>query len=119
MEGASCPPLDDLLKFREALGQSSGTGLQDQGRFDLVEVLVLHRRSSVGPGHHPLGPEFLAAPGANDQIRLARDHLIDGHHTIIGCGMACTIGKDVDAAGDLDELRDASNPGDQRIVPFL
>jgi hypothetical protein len=30
-----------------------------------------------------------------------------------------TIGEDVDAASYLDELRDPSNPGNQRIVPFL
>ena len=80
-----------------------------------------HRRSSVEAGarHHPLGPELLAAPGAYDQIRLPRDHLIDRHHAIPSCASAGTIGKDVDAAGDLDEFRDPSYAGDQRIVPFL
>src|ERR1700731_465357 len=31
------PPLDDLLQFRRAIGQGGGAGLQDQGRFDLVQ----------------------------------------------------------------------------------
>jgi hypothetical protein len=67
---------------------------------------VLHRRSSLEarPRHHPLGPELLAAPGADNQIRLSRDHLIYGHDAILGGASACTVGEDVDAAGDLNEL---------------
>jgi hypothetical protein len=30
-----------------------------------------------------------------------------------------TFGEDVDAPGDLDELRDPPNSGDQRLVPFF
>jgi hypothetical protein len=73
----------------------------------------------AGPRHHPLGPELLAAPGADDQIRLLRDHLIDRHHAISGGASACTIGKDVDAAGDGDELRDPPNRRNQRVVYSL
>ena len=39
---ATCPPLDDVLEFREAICQSGGTWLQDQGRFYLTQVLVPH-----------------------------------------------------------------------------
>jgi hypothetical protein len=50
---------------------------------------------------------------------LTIDHLIDRHHAILGCASAGMIGKDVDTARDLDELRDPPNRIDQRIVPFL
>jgi hypothetical protein len=109
------------MKLFKAIGQSGRTGLQDQGRFDLVHVSVLHCRGSVKarPRYHPLWPELLAAPGADDQIRLSCDHLINGHHSILGGGMTCTIGEDIDTAPDSDELRDPPNPRDQRIVPLL
>jgi hypothetical protein len=70
------------------------------------------RRSSVKarPRHHPFGPELLAAPGADNQIRLSRDHLIHGCDAIHGGASVCTVGEDVDAAGDLNELCDPSNP---------
>src|SRR5271165_2493793 len=115
------PPSDDLLKLREAIGQSGGTGLQDQWRLYLVHVQVLHgwNLPKTWPRHNPLGPEFLAAPGADDQIGLPRNHLIDRHHAILCCTLTCTISEDVDAACDRDELRDPSNPGDQRIIPLL
>ena len=58
------PALDDLLKLRETIGQSGRTRLQDQGRFYLVNVLVLHSPDllKTWPRHNPLGSEFLAAP---------------------------------------------------------
>src|SRR5262249_24342197 len=86
---STCPVLNDLLNFPKAIGQSRRTWLQDQRRFDLVHVLVLHCRNSTEAGtrHHPLGPELLAAPRADDQIRLTPDHLIEGHHAILGGGL--------------------------------
>ena len=39
---AGCPPLDDTMKLVKAISQSRGARLQDQGRFDLVLILVLH-----------------------------------------------------------------------------
>src|SRR5229473_5275872 len=55
------PSLDDLLKLRQAIGQSSRTGLQDQGRFNLVQILVLHSRDflKARPRRNALRPEFL------------------------------------------------------------
>ena len=54
------------------------------------------RRSSVKarPRHHPFGPELLVAPGADNQIRLARDHLIHGCDAIHGGASVCTVGED-------------------------
>jgi hypothetical protein len=36
------PSLDDLLKLRQAIRQSRGARLQNQGRFDFVEIRGLH-----------------------------------------------------------------------------
>jgi hypothetical protein len=83
--------------------------------------LVLHGRNllKTGPRRDSLRPKFLAAPRADDQIRLASDHLRSSHNAVLSCALIPTISEDVDAAGNLDELRDPSNSGDQRIVPFL
>jgi len=66
------------------------------------------------PGCNALRPEFLAAPRPDDQIGLPRNNFLNCHHPVLGCTL-----KNVDAASDLDELGNPSNPGDQRIVPFL
>src|SRR5260370_37096278 len=100
---------------------AAGPGLQNQGRFDFVDILVLHGRNAVEASsrRNALRPEFLATPRPNDQIRFPRDHLLSCHNTVLGCALVSMIGEDVDAAGDLDELRDPANSRDQRIVPFL
>ena len=110
----SCPPLDNSLKLREAIGQSRGTRLQNQGRFDFVEILVSHSRDlpKASSRHDALRSELLSAPRADDQVRRLRDHLISRYNTVLGRGLMPTIGEDVDAAGDLNELRDPSNSGD-------
>src|SRR6266567_5344382 len=115
------PSLDNLLKPRQAIRQSRGTWLQDQGRFYLVDVSVLHSRGlrEARPRRNPLRPELFAAPGADDQIRLPRDHLLGRHNTVLGCALISKLGKNVDTAGDLDKLRNPANPRDQRIVPLL
>jgi hypothetical protein len=69
--------------------------------------------------HDALRSEFLPAPRADDQIRFPRHHRLSRHNTVSGRALLPTIEEDVDAAGDLDELRDPPNSGDQRLVPFF
>jgi len=71
------------------------------------------------PGCNALRPEFLAAPRPDDQIGLPRNNFLNCHHPVLGCTLISVISKNVDATGNLDELRNPSNSGDQRIVPFL
>jgi hypothetical protein len=52
-------------------------------------------------------------------IRLPRDNFLSCHYPILGCTLISAIGENVDAAGDLDQLRDPTNSGDQRIVSLL
>jgi hypothetical protein len=83
--------------------------------------LVLHGWDAVeaSPRCNALRPEFLAAPRADDQIGLPRNDFLNPHHAVPGRALISTIGEDVDAASDLDEFRDPSNSGDQRIVTLL
>jgi hypothetical protein len=116
-----CPPLDNSLKLREAIGQCGRPGLQDQGRLDFVEILVLHGWDSVeaNPRRDTLLAEFLAAPRPDNQIRLLRDNFLKCHYPVLGCTLISAIGENVYAAGNLEKLRNPRNSGDQRIVPLL
>jgi len=98
--------LDYVLKLPDAISQSSGTRLQDQGRLDLVHVLALHRRYSIEPRPRcdSLGSEFLAAPRPDDQIRFPRYDLLGCDNAVLGSALIPAIGENVDAAGDLDKL---------------
>ena len=109
---SNCPRLDNSLKLRKAIGQCGRPGLQDQRRFDFVEILVPHSRGlrKARPRCDALWSEFLAAPGADDQIGLARDHLLGRHHTVLSCAPISKIGEDVDAAGELDERETQAMP---------
>jgi hypothetical protein len=71
------------------------------------------------PRHNALGAEFLTAPGAYDEIRRSLDHLLRAYDTVPGRALMSTIGEDVDAASDLDKLRNPPNSRNQPIVPFL
>jgi len=71
---ASAGAGDDGHKRGEAVGQGGRPGLQDQRRFDLVQRAALHRGNAVKtrPLDHLLGPKFLAAPRADDDVGGAR-----------------------------------------------
>ena len=83
--------------------------------------MVPHRRDlpEASSRRDAVRSELLPAPRADDQIRFPRDHLLRRQDAVPGCASMPTIGENVDAAGDLDELRDPSNSGDQWIVPLL
>src|SRR5205807_10032183 len=68
------------------------------------------------PRNHPLRSELLAAPRADDQIGFPRDHFLRRHNTVLGRPLTSTIGESVDAADNLDELRDPPNSGDKLSV---
>jgi hypothetical protein len=83
--------------------------------------LVLHSQYSIEtrPRRNALGPVSLSAPRANDQIRFPLHHLLNGHDAVLGGALIPAVAENVDAAGDLDKLRNPSNCRDQRIVPLL
>jgi hypothetical protein len=97
------------IYFLDATLASGGRSrLQNQRRIDFVQILMLHGRSSVEASSrcNALRPEPLAAPRADDQIGLPRNRLLNCDHAVFRCALISTIGEDVDAACDLDELRD-------------
>ena len=87
---ASCPLLDNSLKLREAIGQCGGPRLQNQGRFDFIEMLMLHRRNAVKarPRRDPLGSKLLSTPRKpcrglpslrhSEEDRFARESPLEG-----------------------------------------
>ena len=112
------PSPDNSLKFRKAVGQCGRAGLQDQRRFDLVQILALNSRDlrKSSPRHNTLGPEFLVAPRPDDHIRLPRDDRFSRDNTVLGSAVVPAVGENVDAASDLDKLRNPTNCEGQRIV---
>jgi hypothetical protein len=105
----------------QSIGQSRGAGLQNEWRLDFVNGPIPDggNGDKTRTARHLLGPEFLAAPGADDDVRLASNDLLRGDDPISGGPSCGAIGKNIDAAGDLDELRNPGNPGNERLVPFL
>ena len=72
------------------------------------------------PRRDALGPELLAAPGCEHHVRFAP-------HDLVGIAMMRSagrvrsgpLGKNVFAAGDLDQLAHPADAADHRLVPFL
>src|SRR5262249_49313139 len=65
------------------------------------------------------GHEFLAAPGADDDVGFGGDQLLPGYDAVLGVLPPGQRGKHIDAAGNLDEFGDPADAGDHRLVPFL
>ena len=72
------PFRDDARQRVEAVGQRGRAGLQDQRRLDLAQEAVAHRRDRVEarPRRDLRRHEFLAAPGADDDVGLRGDHVV-------------------------------------------
>ena len=82
---------------------------------------MLHGRNAVEARsrRNAFRPEFFAAPGSDDQIGCSLEDLLYPDHTVLGGALIPSIREDVHTASDLDQFRNPSNSGDQRIVPFL
>src|SRR5688500_3662191 len=61
---------DDAMQLVDAIGQGRRPGLQDVGGLDLEQLTILHRIDALPtrPRRDLLGPEFLATPGADDDV---------------------------------------------------
>ncbi len=65
------------------------------------------------------GDNLLAAPGGEDNVGCGLAHRLRYDDAIL-CGLPVSqLRKNIRAAGDLDQLGDPADAGDQRIVPFL
>src|SRR5690606_31462451 len=100
----------------------SRTRLQDQWRLDLVQLAVADGRYCIPAGTcgDAVGTEFLAAPGAEDEIRRAADDLARiSQDAVLRQRTLGTLGEDVVAAGDAHQFGHPLDTGDGRLVPFL
>ena len=117
-----CPFRDDAFQRIEPVGQRRRAGLQDQRRLDLAQEAVAHRRDGVEarPRRDLRRHEFLAAPGADDDVGL-RPRSPASAVTMRSLALFCAgrVLEHVDAAGGLDQLRHPADAGDHRLVPFL
>jgi len=100
------------LKLDRAVGQCGRPRLQISD--DLISYKSWRCTAGIPvetrPRRDALGPEFLAAPRANDQIGSLRYDLLSRHDPVSGGALGSAVGKDVDSAGDLDKLRNPSIP---------
>ena len=106
----------------QPVGQCRRAGLQDQRRFDLVQLTVAHRRHAgpAGACGHPLGSKLLAAPRADDQVGRGGDHLLQvGDDAVAAQRRSRPLWKDVVATGHADQFADPADRADRRLVPFL
>jgi cell volume regulation protein A len=115
---ASRPFRDDALQRIEAVGQGGGAGLQDQRRFDFAQMAAAHRRDGVEArtGGEFCRHEFLAAPGADNDVGLSRDHRFGRNDAVLGALLPGKLFEHVDAAGRLHQLRHPADAGDHRCV---
>jgi hypothetical protein len=93
-----------LRSSARASVNATGPGLKDQRRFDFVHVLVLPSRDfgKPRPRYDALGPKFLAAPRADDELRRSRYDLLSYDDPVLGSVLVTAVGENIDAAGDLD-----------------
>ena len=72
------------------------------------------------PGGNQLGPEFLAAPGAKNNVgRTLHDLQSVGNDAVFAHRLFGQFGKAVVAAGNADQLGHPGDAADVRVVPFL
>src|SRR5687767_1186715 len=113
---------EDLVDARDAVGERRGPRLQDVGRLDLEEHLFPYGRNLAPAfaGGDTLGPEFLAAPGSEHDLRVAPDHFRRVGDDAAGRRLRMrALREHILAAGDFDQLAHPADAADHWLVPFL
>src|ERR1700728_10278 len=119
--GAVNRVVDDRLQRGKSVGERSRSWLEDERRFDLVQRTAADRRYAVEARSvgDLLGTKLLAAPRSDDDVRLAVYYVLRRYDAVLGRFAGCAVGKNIDAARDLDQLRHPADAADDGIVPFL
>jgi hypothetical protein len=73
----------------------------------------------AGAGPNAIRHDLFAAPGGEDHVRAGRRDGVRRDDPVLGRGTRAKMAADVVAAGDLDQLGNPADPGDQRLVPLL
>src|SRR5579859_1552358 len=101
------PPLHHRVQGAKSIGERGWARLQDDRRFDLVELAVAHRRhvGPAGASGHSLRAKALAAPGSEDDVgRAARNLAGIGEDAAFGERARGALREHVIAPRDCDEL---------------
>src|SRR6058998_216489 len=108
--------LDDLVDASQPVRQR-GAGRQDVLARELVDLAGRDGGDRLPSGPRGDGADVhgLAAPGGQDDLRIARDDVGLGDDPLARGAALAQVGEDVAAAGDLDQVRDPADPGDERI----
>src|SRR5262249_23848076 len=71
------------------------------------------------PARDLRGHEFLAAPGADDDVGRGRDDFRGGGDAVLRALVGGAFGKNIEPAGSRDQFRDPADSTDHRLVPFF
>jgi hypothetical protein len=71
--------LDDVLKLLDTIGQGRGARLQDQGRFDLVHVLVIRAGGNLRPRSGRPIPLLFRCNSAAIPLQGPKNSAVTGH----------------------------------------
>src|SRR5262249_16867304 len=87
----------------------------------LWNLAALHRRHPLPTGSARDGVAIhrLATPRGQDELGIPADDFVGRHDALARARTVPQLDKDIAASGDLDELRDPADAGDERIVPLL
>src|ERR1700726_3831886 len=120
-----CPPRpspDDRVQGVQSVGQCGGSGLQDQGRLDLMQFAV-PRRGNLRPTwacRNLFRSEFLPTPGTDDHLGRRIDDLLRiGNDPPLPQAAGRASRENVAPPCDFYQFRYPSYPADQGLIPFL
>ncbi len=115
------PFADDRNDGIEAIGERGGPRLQDQG--DLISrsqsLRTAGTASKPGRALTFAGTNFLPHQEPMMMSGAARDHGVRRDDAFCRGFHSGQFGKNIDAAGDLDQFRHPADAGNHRLVPFL
>src|SRR5688572_7175482 len=101
------------MQLVNAFGQRCRAGLQDIGRFDLVDVSVPDGRDLLPSlsARNLVDADSLAAPRGDDDVGSPIDHCFGGHDSVAAEPRVAKVGKNRIPTGNLDELLDPADTG--------
>ena len=110
------------MHFLHTIGQRGGAGLQDVGGLDFKQLLMAHRidgTPTIACGH-VFRAKFLAAPGAQNDVRVAAHDLgAVRNDAVLAQGLRSQLRKAIVATCHAHQLRHPADRADVRTVPLF
>src|SRR5262249_46458712 len=118
--GGGLEVLHDLVHLPQADHQRRPGG-QYVATVELVNLAPLPRRHPLptGAARDGVAVHRVATPRGQDELGIPADDFVGRHDALARARTVPQLGKDIAAPGDLDELRDPADAGNERIVPLL